>query len=321
MHSRPAFAVVVAGLVAVAMAASAQDQSVDAALGLLRTDRSAKVRAQAALTLRAAAEVPEVRAVLKAALGDGAAIVRAAAATALGAVPHTDAYEALSRVAKDRDPLVAKWAGWALRRTVAAAPTVRVAEVRVQVTAPSRSDSLARTFEGALLGVLLGAGGRFEIEKTAATMDFAADGEASSTEVAEPDPDADRKALELMRQGRFDAAALAMGEGPGLDEAPVSVRLLAEIDARDAGTGAVAKVRLRGTTPEGTQAFEVSGEGTGRPPTVPENERDEYTTVPRPEDLRNEAVDAAGLAVAKALVKQLAAPEIPPDGPNGRAAR
>ncbi len=321
MRPGPASFVAVAVLVAVASNAAARDPSVDAALAMLGGDRSPKVRAQAALTLRAAGEEPDVRTGLLAALGDGDAIVRAAAANALGAVPHTDAFEALSRAARDRDPLVVKWAGWALRRTMASAPTVRVADVKVEVTAPGRSEELARVFEGALLGVLLANGGRFEIDRARLTMDFSSEGEKSPQKEPEDESPDDRKMLELMRQGKFDAAALAAGEGESLDAAPVTVRLLADIDARDAANGALARARLRATTTDGVVAWEVTAEGAGRPPVIPEGERDEYTTDPRPEDLRKDAVDAAGLAAARALVAGMKAPESPPGSVGGRTAR
>jgi hypothetical protein len=290
--------------------ASADGPSRESAIGLLRGDRSPKVRAQAALTLRATAEEAEVRAALLLALDDPDAIVRAAAANALGAVPHTDAFEPLSRRTRDRDPLVAKWVGWALRRTLAAAPRVHVAEVVVRANAPARLEALKQVFEGAMLGVLLQAGGRFEVDTHGRTYDFSPEGEAG----APPDSsDADdRKALELMRQGRFDAAALSGADGPGPDDAQVTIRLKAEVEAWDASPGARARARLAAFTPEDALAWEVVAEGVGRIPQIPEDERDEYTMAPRPEDLRTEAVDAAGRAVAEALVRNMATPESPP---------
>ncbi len=306
-------------LVAAATGASARDPAVDQALGMLGGDRSPKVRAQAALTLRMAGEDPGVRTALLAALGDGDAIVRAAAANALGAVPHTDAFEALSKATRDRDPMAAKWARWALRRTMASAPTIRVDGVKVDVTAPGRSEELGRVFEGALLGVLLATGGRFEIERTRATMDFSTEGDRPSSSNSQEDSADDRKMMDLMRQGRFDAAAMA--PGIDLDAAPVSVRLLAEIDARDAAPGAVARARLRATTTDGVVAWEVMADGAGRPPVIPAGERDEYTMAPRPEDLRKDAVDAAGQAAARSLVEGMKTPESPPGGADGRGER
>jgi len=319
VRSLGAFVVVVGVVAVVALAAAARDLSVETALALLTGDRSAKVRAQSALSLRAAGEEQDVRDALKAALGDGDAIVRAAAANALGAVPHTDAWEVLTRAATDRDGMVAKWTGWALRRTLAVAPRVVVAGVKTQMAAPGRPASLVRTFEGALLGVLLKAGGRFEITGAEKEMDFSSEGEP--TPEAGSDSADDRKMLALMQQGRFDAAALAAAEAPGLDETPVSLQLSAEVEARDVATGAVAKVRLRAATLSGTLACEITAEGVGRPPVIPAGERDEYTMAPKPEDLRHEAVDAAGVLAAKALVAQLAAAEEAPGAQNGRAAR
>ena len=77
LRFRSAVAVVMLALMALAVGALAQDPDVQTAMALMSGDRSAKVRAQAALTLRAAGEQPEVRTALIAALGDGDEIGRA----------------------------------------------------------------------------------------------------------------------------------------------------------------------------------------------------------------------------------------------------
>jgi hypothetical protein len=316
---RPAQAATVALLVALAAglgAALAQEPNAETALGLLAGDRSAKVRAQASLALRAFADRAEVRKALVAALDDGDGIVRAAAANALGAVPRTDALDALAEASRDRDPLVSKWAGWALRRTVAGAAKVRVAGLDVHMAAPGRPEPLVRAFQGALLGVLLGAGGRFDVAATDASLDFSDEGDPAAEAVPRGDSDADRKALELMRQGKFDAAALAGGADEPAPDPPATVRLAADVDARDAPPGAVAKARLR-LSLEGTGVlFEVAVEGVGRPRVLAPGERDQYTMDKRPDELRGEASDAAGGEAARALMARMSQVE---EAPGARA--
>ncbi len=299
--------------------ASAEGLSPESALALLRLDRSAKVRAQAALTLRSRAEEPNVRTALVAALGDLDAIVRAAAANALGAVPHTDAFEVLARRTRDRDPLVTKWARWALRRTLAAAPTVHVAHVGVKVLASGKHDDMGRVLEGAMLGILLKTGSRFELEFTKKTFDFSTDDQADSPAAGESR--GQQKALELMRQGKFDAAALSIGGADDPDAAKVVVRFAAEVEISDAASGSTARARLRVETIDGVLAFDVAADGVGKIPDVAAEEVDEYSTQPGPEELRSEAVDAAGRAVAEALVSSMAAAEKPPGEQAGQAAR
>jgi HEAT repeat protein len=120
-----------AALVVVLFATAARpDAQVDLAMRALRTERSMKVRAQAAIVLGQRRIADAVPALCEAVEQDEAIAVRLAAVSALGRIGDPAAESTLQAASRrDPDPQVRAAAARALRDLAAAAPSLRVVSI------------------------------------------------------------------------------------------------------------------------------------------------------------------------------------------------
>ena len=246
----------------------------------LGSDPSPKVRSQAALALAAYPADPAAVAALARALRDDSPMVRGSAARALGQLRTPGAFTSLSVAARDRDPFVAKWAGWAVKQVLAAAQTVEIGLRGLVSRAGVKSDDATKAFQEGVLDTLLSTG-RFDI---GGTLDFSED----------PPPVA----------------------GP---PQVAHVELEGEVSSvtGDAKV-AQATVLIRAVTPSGYVAWtgRASGSGKGGPPPPPGPDDDEWTIRPSGTDARLEAISDAGKVAGRMLADGLAA-EAPRGGAGG----
>jgi hypothetical protein len=266
------------------------------ALHALATERAPKVRTQAVLALRDDADEPRVRDALIDALTDDSPLVRAAAANVLGTLAGPHGFESLCVAATDADPLVARWAGWAVRRTLAMAPRVKVRVKGLRSPGRDKSDELAKTYQDGVLKALL-ADTRFDV---ASSMDF-------DDEV----PEGDRVA--------FFGLSL-----PGVKVPVVTVSLVGRVVTDGDRRAAVASASLRAEVPGGFAAFEVAAEARGveGPPPPPDPFADEFSIPKERDDARVVAAEAAGRAVGVLLIEAFEPEAVPPaEVSGGRAER
>lgn len=288
-------AIVVALLIAGASRAEDGDRErVARALDALSADRSAKVRAQATLALRDDAGDEAVRDALVAALDDDSPIVRAAAANVLGGLAGPHAFEALCRASRDPDPLVAKWAGWAVRRTLALARRVKVRIKGLKNPGQEKSDELTKAYQEGVLKALL-EDGRFEVQSS---MDF--------TDELEPRERVVFFGLEL----------------PGVPVPPIAVELVGRVVTTGTRKAATAAATLRVEVAGGFAAWEhaAQAEGVEGPPPPPDPYADEYSIPKEPDDARVVAAEAAGRRIGELLLASLRPEAVAPvDERRGRA--
>ena len=262
------------------LASPAFAQAVGPLTEALGTDPSPKVRSQAALALAAYPADPAAVAALAQALRDDAPLGRGAAARALGQLKTPGAFTSLSVAARDRDPFVSKWAGWAVRQVLAAAKTVEIGLRGLVSRGGVKPDDATKAFQEGVLDTLL-ATGRFDI---GGTIDF-----SDEPPVAAAPPQVAHVELE--------------GE-------VASVTGDAKV--------AQATVLVRAVTPSGYVAWSgrASGSGRGGPPPPPGPDDDEWTIRPSGTDARLEAISDAGKAAGRLLADGLAA-EAPKTGTGG----
>lgn len=272
------------------------EDPVERALHALATEGASKVRTQAVLALRDDADEPRVRDALIDALTDDSPLVRAASANVLGTLAGPHGFESLCIAATDADPLVARWAGWAVRRTLAMAPRVKVRVKGLKSPGRDKSDELAKTYQDGVLKALL-ADARFDV---ASSMDF-------DDEV----PEGDRVA--------FFGLSL-----PGVKVPVVTVSLVGRVVTEGDRRAAVASASLRAEVKGGFAAFEVAAEARGveGPPPPPDPFADEFTIPKERDDARVVAAEAAGRAVGALLIEAFEPEAVPPaEVSGGRAER
>ena len=279
---------------------ASSDSSVEGAVGralhALAVEKSPKVRTQAVLALRDDADEPRVRNALIEALSDGSPLVRAAAANVLGTLAGPHGYESLCGAARDPDPLVARWAGWAVRRTLAMAPRVKVRVKGLKSPGRDKADELAKAYQDGVLKALL-ADVRFDV---ATSMDF-------DDEV----PEGDRIA--------FFGLAL-----PGVKVPVVTVSLVGRVVTDGDRKAATASASLRVEVPGGFPAFELAAEARGieGPQPPPDPFADEFSIPKERDDARVVAAEAVGRAVGARLVGAFAPEAVRPvEAEEGRAER
>lgn len=124
-------------------------------------DKSAKVRAQSALTLGSLCS-KDAEEALKTALSDENSGVRASAARSLGSCKSISAFKMICELGKDQDQLVSKWARWSAFRIIAFAPMVTFGIKGLVSNTPFRQDEFSKYFQEAVLETLL-AQGRFDV--------------------------------------------------------------------------------------------------------------------------------------------------------------
>lgn len=266
-------------------------------------DRSAKVRAQAALVLGTVSPTPTIRQSLQQTLQDSSPIVRAAAAKALGRNPSPELMEALVVPAKDPDPMVAKWAVWALQRVLASAPRIEITDTTFRVAGTREPRSVKRVFESELLRTLLNEDGPFGLAEAELTLDFS-DRPPTEPSRGKGQDDAQR----WLREGRFDLAAMAMQGGGDPDREPdpppclVHLSGSVEMEERPGEVRVEASIRL--SLPAGLPVFEVRTQ-TRSTPSDPGEDRDEYSLEVTPAQLRLQAAEEAAREVARTLRTRL----------------
>ncbi len=287
-------------LVAANVAADEDAESrVEIALRALSSDGSAKVRAQAVLALADDAETPLVRDALIEALDDRSPIVRAAAANVLGSLAGPHAFEALCRAATDSDELVAKWAGWAVRRTLTTTPRVKVRVKGLKSPGHAKSDDLAKAYQDGVLKTLL-LDQRFDV---ASSMDF-------DDEVPEPD--------------RVEFFGLML---PGVKVPPITISLVGRVVTAGNRSVARASATLRVEVSGGFAVFDLAAEAEGveGPEPPPDPFADEYTIPKQRDDARIVAAEAAGRAIGEQLIEAFRPEGVRPiddrGGGSGRSRR
>lgn len=256
--------------------------TVEDLVGLLGGNRSPKVRAQAALNL-AGIESADDRVIdaLVRGLEDEAPMVRGSCAKALGNFASIRTFQPLAKAALDADPFVAKWAGWAVRRVVAAAPVVTVGLRKLAVSAGPLTEPATKAFQEGVLAVVV-AGRRFDIPPS---FDF-------SDEVKEADDPADSGQ-------RKDAAAgspvvhLEL-EGELLERAGDPVLTTATVTMRAVCASGFAV--WTGTT---------SATAKGIPTPPPSEDDDEFSLRPEPVDALLPAMKEAGKGIARQFVESV----------------
>ncbi len=278
--------VVCASVVLAVSASRALASGIDDLLAALASDPSPRVRAQAALALEARAAAPEVEVALLGALHDGDAIVRAAAAKALRETASPQAFHDLCWAAVDPDPLVAKWAGLAVRRVIARAGAVRL-DVRDLVSRTGYDNDLStKTFQEVVLERLV----RDRRYDVGAEMDFRDDG----------------------GPGRRPVVALRVSGVAWLDAM--------EFDPERPADPPTAEVRvtIRVLAPSGfvVLAVEATGRGRTRAP-IPDPDADEYSLPAATVDGRLTALRRAAEAAADELAERLASGETEAPEPGG----
>lgn len=274
----------------------AGDGRVGRALNALAVEKAPKVRTQAVLALRDDAGEPEVRDALIASLADESPIVRAAVANVLGTRADPHAFEGLCGAARDPDPLVARWAGWAVRRTLAMSPRVKVRVKGLKSPGRDKADELAKAYQDGVLKTLL-TDPRFDV---ASSMDF-------DDEV----PEGDRVA--------FFGLTL-----PGVKVPVVTVSLVGRVVTAGDRKSATASASLRVEVPGGFPAFEVAAEAQGveGPEPPPDPFADEFSIPKERDDARVVAAEAAGRSVGALLVGAFDPEAVRPvDTRDGRAER
>lgn len=263
------------------------------AISALGTERNPKIRAQAALALRGEAGNPEAREALLQGLGDPSPMVRAAAANVLGQHADSRTYDALASAASDPDPLVARWAGWAVRRILSTVPKVKVRVKGLKSPVREKSDEIAKSYQEGVLTVLLEAGG-FDVSNS---MDFTDE-------------------LEAGEGVAFFGLAL-----PGVAVQAVQVALVGRVVTTGDRSAARAEAFLRVEVPGGATAWSVTAqaEGVEGPAPPPDPYADEYSIEKRGEDARLVAAAAVGREVGRQLVDAFrSSAESPVDGEKQR---
>lgn len=260
----------------------------DDLLVALASDPSPRVRAQAALALGPRAAEPEVEGALLVALHDGDGIVRAAAAKALRETAGPQAFHDLCWAAVDPDPLVAKWAGLAVRRVIARSGAVRL-DVRDLVSRTGYDNDLStKTFQEVVLERLV-RDPRYDV---GTDMDFRDDG----------------------GPGRRPVVALRVSGVAWLEAM--------EFDPERPADPPTAEVRvtIRVLAPSGfvVLAVEATGRGRTRAP-VPDPDADEYSLPTAKVDGRLTALRRAAEAAADGLAERLASGEEGDPAPGGGA--
>lgn len=263
-------------------------------------DRSPKVRAQAALVLGAMEPDEEIRAALRGRLGDSSPIVRAAAAKALGHRPSPDLLEPLTEMVRDPDPMVVKWASWALRRSLASASRLRITDTVLRISGTREAQTVGRTFESELLRALLSSEGPFELDPQESTLDFSEDSPRS------PDPGPSTADVNRwMREGRFDLAAID-GEGKGArEDVPCPLKISGTVEMREGDREVVVQATIRLVLMDGYPVLEGRANVRVAPPPGDPGNRDEYSLEVTPAQLRIEAAGEAGRKAAEDLRRRL----------------
>jgi len=295
--------VLLAGLFLAASLAGAQPSSgsVEDALARLQ-DRSAKVRAQAALVLGSMDPDDRIRAALRESLSDPSPIVRAAAAKALGRRPSPDLLDALEELARDPDPMVTKWASWALRRTIATVSRLRITDTVLRISGTRESSTVGRTFESELLRGLLSSEGPFELDPRESTLDFSEDSPR------DPDPGPSTADVNRwMRDGRFEMAAVEDGdEGKrAREDRPCPLRISGTVEMREGDREVVVQASIRLVMADGFEVLEGRANVRAAPPAGDPRDRDEYSIEVTPAQLRIQAAGEAGRKVAEDLRRRL----------------
>lgn len=264
VHRSARFAVLVAVVLCalgVTMAQKSKKSSEDVKerlLEALSTDRSVKVRAQAALSLANFTDDEKVLDALIQAMSDKSSVVRGTVARVLGLSKARKAFATLCQASLDTDKFVSKWASDGLLQVLKAGHEFRVvvgAEVpRIRNATAMECEDIRRAMMDGLLAVLA-ADPKIDIETM--LVDFT--GKASS--------DASKRDIVLV--------------------------VFAElVDARKEDGQGIARVRVRVTSMPGCKVWEGIAEGKAvqKPPEEDEF-RDEYS-MPNPEvDPRIEAAE------------------------------
>lgn len=263
----------------------------DELLAALASDPSPRVRAQAALALGARAGAPEVEVALVAALYDGDGIVRAAAAKALSETASPQAFHDLCWAAVDPDPLVAKWAGLAVRRVIARSGAVRL-DVHDLVSRTGYDNDLStKTFQEVVLERLV-RDPRYDV---GTDMDFRDGGRPQGQPVV---------ALRITGVAWLDAMEFdpERPADPPMAEVRVTIRVLA---------------------PSGFVVLAVEATGRGRTRTpAPDPDADEYSLPAVNVDGRLVALRRAAEAAADELAARLASGQAEdPVGADGAHSR
>ena len=263
-------------------------------------DRSAKVRAQAVLVLGAMEPGESIRAALRERLLDASPLVRAAAAKALVQRPSPDLVEPLMDLVRDPDPMVVKWASWALRRTIASAQRLRITDTALRISGTREASVVGRTFESELLRGLLAGEGPFELDPNESTLDFS---EASPGEPAPEPSSADVQ--RWMREGRFDMAAMAIGGEPAgtREDAPCPLKISGTLEMREGPQEVVLQASIRLVLAGGFPVLEGRVNVRASPATG--DDRDEYTLEVTPAQLRIQAAVEAGRKAAEDLRRRM----------------
>lgn len=246
---------------------------------MLRSDRSAKVRAQAALALSRQQPSREITEALVAALDDTSPIVRGSAARALGEVGTDEAFLPLCRSAKDADKFVAKWAAWAAKRLL------------------GRSRSIALEIRGLRVEPEF-----FSNEPPRQARLLAEDMTRHLQEGV---------ALTLLETGRFDAA-LRMDFREDADNTAPGTNIWlglsgGVVEVQGDRHRAEVLVEIEATAANGFSVWRGTAKGLGESQGVQENDNyaDELSEPEEALDARIVAVRAAGSQAAKELVKEL----------------
>lgn len=276
----------VCGSFVVGVSSGATAAGLDELLAALASDPSPRVRAQAALALASRSASAEVEDALLGALRDGDGIVRAAAAKALRETASPQAFHDLCWAAVDPDPLVAKWAGLAVRRVIARSGAVRV-DVRDLVSRIGYDNDLStKTFQEVVLERLV-RDPRYDV---GTDMDFRDNGGPSRRPVVALRV----SGIAWLDAMRFDAERPA---DPPTAEVRVTIRVLAP-------SGFV------------VLAVEATGRGRTRAP-VSDPDADEYSLPIAKEDGRLAALRRAAEAAADELAERLASGEAGDLEPSG----
>ncbi len=277
--------VICGSLVQGASVSGAAADGLDKLLAALASDPSSRVRAQAALALGSRAGAPEVEVALLGALHDGNGIVRAAAAKALHETASPQAFHDLCWAAVDPDPLVAKWAGLAVRRMIARAGAVRL-DVRDLVSRTGYDNDLStKTFQEIVLERLV-RDPRYDV---GTDMDFRDDGGPSQRPVV---------ALRVTGVAWLDA----MERDPQRPADPLRAKV---------------RVTIRVLAPSGfvVLAVEATGRGRTRAP-APDPEADKFSLPAPTVDGRLAALRQAAEAAADELAGRLASGEAVGEDPG-----
>lgn len=242
----------------------------------LASDSSPRVRTQAALALEPSASDPEVGRALLKALHDADPVVRAAAAKALREAAGPEAFHDLGWAAVDPDPLVAKWAGLALRRVIARAEAVRVDVGDLISRTGYDNDLSSKTFQEVVLERLV-RDPRYDL---GADMDFREHAGGPGR----------RPIVSLRVTGVAFLDAMASDPEHPADPPTAEVRVM-----------------LRVLAPSGFVVYEVEASGRGHSDTPPPDpDADEYSLPPPTVDGRLQALRQAAQVAVEELATRLA---------------